>query len=124
MKKLFMIVLALTLSGCASMMNGDTQTIILKTYTIPAKVTVKKSQNDIIVTTIPTECIISTKTVIPSKLDEWVYGNVATLGLGLIEDLEGPAWKYDDVYTVKVKRDNACINNAKKLNEELLNLHQ
>ena len=137
-----MIVLALTLSGCASMMNGDTQTIILKTsdskrvkiklqndgkestYTIPAKVTVKKSQNDIIVTTIPTECIISTNTVIPSKLDEWVYGNVATLGLGLIEDLEGPAWKYDDVYTVKVKRDNACINNAKKLNEEILNLHQ
>ena len=142
MKKIIVLVVALLLSGCAHMMDGDSQTINLKTsdskrvkiklkndgkesvYTIPSKVKVKKSQNDIIITTVATECIIPTTTIIPSKIDEWLYANAANLGIGLIEDLKGPAWKYDDVYTVKVKRDEACINKAKKLNEEILNLHQ
>ena len=107
MKKILIFVLVFALNGCAYMQSGDTQTINLKTsdnkrvkaqvqsagstkeYMLPTKVKVKKSQHDIVVTTIATECIIPTTTVIPSKVDEWVWANVANLGVGLVKDLEG-----------------------------------
>lgn len=141
MKNLAIIIIAGVLSGCAYMANGDTQSIDFKTsdnkkvkaeikndditskHTLPSKITVKKSSNDLIVTTIGTECITPTKTVLQSSLDGWVWANIANLGLGLLIDLQGPAWKYDDSYTIKVNRDYECINRAKKINEEMLNLH-
>lgn len=141
MKKTVIFMLMFVLSGCAYMVNGDTQTIKLATsdnkhvkvrvkdadtetiYTLPTQITVKKSEQDIIVTTIATECIIPTQTIISSSVDEWTYANIANLGVGLIKDMQGSAWKYNDVYVIKVNRDSVCINKAKKLNDYMLNLH-
>ena len=131
----------LLLNGCAYIVNGDTQSIFLKTsdnkrvkavvkndkmettYMLPTTVTVPKSKNDLVITTVGTECITPTKTTVQSQVDGWVFGNVATLGLGLIKDSQGAMWKYDESYTVNVKRDNKCIKQAKELNDIMLNLH-
>lgn len=143
MKKMIIILmLSLTLNGCAYLVNGDNQVIDLKTsdskkvkvkvkndkvqstYTIPSKIDIKKSQNDLIITTIGTECIVPTQTIVKSSTDAWVWGNIATLGFGLIKDTDGAMWKYDNSYIVNVNRDNACIKKAKELNSEMLNLHR
>ena len=139
MKKL--LIFMLLLNGCAYIVNGDTQSIFLKTsdnkrvkavvkndkmettYMLPTTVTVPKSKNDLVITTVGTECITPTKTTVQSQVDGWVFGNVATLGLGLIKDSQGAMWKYDESYTVNVKRDNKCIKQAKELNDIMLNLH-
>ena len=135
MKKIIFMMMTLVLSGCASIMGDETQSINLRTsdnknvkvrvrdykneavYTIPGKVTVARSHNDLIVTTVNTDCITPTKTVIPSKIDpksEWIYTNVSK-----IEGL----WHYDDMYTINVKRDNSCMQKAKALNDEIFSLH-
>ena len=139
MKKL--ILLTLLLNGCAYMVNGDSQDIFLntsdhkrvkavvkndkmnQTYILPTTVRVPKSKEALVITTVGTECITPTKMTAESHVDNMVYGNVATLGLGLIKDSQGAMWKYDDKYTVRVKRDNKCIQNAKELNDVMKSLH-
>ena len=122
------------LNGCASIMDEGTQSINLRTsdnknvkvrvkdynkeaiYTIPGKITVTRSHNDLVVTTINTDCITPTITRIPSKIsekDRWIY-NVSKL-----EKL----WYYNDTYIINVRRDNFCMQKAKELNDEIFNLH-
>ncbi len=141
MKNIIMLSI-LILSGCAHVIHGDTQDIIIntsdkkrvkatvqndkmkKTYILPATITVPRSTQDLVVTTIGTDCITSTKINAASYIDPIAFGNVLTLGLGFIQDAKGAMWKYDNSYTINVKRDNACMNKVKKLNAEILNLHQ
>lgn len=141
MKKILIFLIIFVLNSCAYIVNGDTQTIDLKTsdnkkvkakieinneetiYTLPSTISVKKSPGNITVTTIGTECIIPTMTTISPYMDNMTWGNIATLGIGFIQDSKGAMWHYDDAYTIDVNRDEVCIKKAKELNNEIMNLH-
>lgn len=142
MKKILIFLSFVIVCGCAHVINGDNQTVFIQTsdskrvkanihngkadYTqiLPAYVEIPKSKTDLTITTINTECITSTTTLVKSKVDPVAYANIFTLGLGFIVDLYGSMWQYEKVLTVDVKRDNSCIQTAKKLNEEMAKLHK
>ena len=99
MKNILILLGVLILSSCAYMAHGDTQKISIHTndskkvkaivendkfkdtYILPINIEVPKSQSNIIVTTIGTECITPTQTIIESKVDEYTFANVFNLGL-------------------------------------------
>ena len=142
MKNILTLLSFVMVCGCAHIISGDNQIVFIQTsdskrvkanihnekadyiQILPAYIEIPKSKSDLTITTINTECITSTTTLAESKLDPVAYANIFTLGLGLIVDLDGSMWKYDEVLTIDVKRDNTCFQTAKKLNEEIAKLHE
>jgi hypothetical protein len=119
MKKLMLMVL---LSGCATIVdngpefinfntsNGEearvkiTSGIGMQYANIPNTVTFPKSSANIIVQTTGDECHNSATTVVPSKLNGWLIGNILFGGvIGLVVDFAtGNAYTYPSTAIVNI----------------------
>ncbi|EDT6682839.1 hypothetical protein UJ50_001712 [Salmonella enterica subsp. enterica] len=117
---------AVSLSGCCTVMDGKSQKVNLKTnapaiYTIknddgeqvaqgvaPATVTLKRGDAPYVVTMQRTDASQPTTGTINDNLNGWLWGNLIT-PLGLVLDfVQGSAWDLDKEVTVNTMAD---VNN-------------
>lgn len=117
---------AVSLSGCCTVMDGKSQKVNLKTnapaiYTIknddgeqvaqgvaPATVTLKRGDAPYVVTMQRTDASQPTTGTINDNLNGWLWGNIIT-PLGLVLDfVQGSAWDLDKEVTVNTQAD---VNN-------------
>ena len=118
MKKIFLMLAVLAMSGCASIMDGNTQNVNFITsngqsanatiYTkdgarqsrIPQSMTIKKSSEDIVIRTNRS----GTETRVPARLNNWFWGNIIFGGFfgSTTDACTGAMWKYDENVMVQV----------------------
>ena len=126
MKKLLVISL-IALSGCASIVDGGTQTVNLvassgdkvhakittpsgyQESTLPTVISTKKKNQDIIVN-VDDSCYEPTTQAVQPSLAPAFWGNVIIGGLiGSTTDFAtGAAWKYDNTNVVYVAKKASC----------------
>ncbi len=131
MKKLvLMLLMATTLSGCASVIKGKTKDINMLTNTgeeaevnvvsasgtqtvvIPSVVNVKKDNRPLTITVKETKCNRPTTTVASEKVEMWTFGNILLWVFGTTgtttDAMTGAMWDYDDSIVVPIYHKNTC----------------
>lgn len=124
---LFLIFLSL-LSGCATIVKSDHQSINFMTsnnqqveaiissangqipVTLPTALSVKNQKQDIIVNIKETQCTAPSTTIVPSKVHAWFWGNFIIGGLfgSTTDSVTGSMWSYDDNVIVSVVDKKQC----------------
>ncbi len=128
MKKILILVLVMAISGCASVIGGRNQHILLvpdndeevtamvttrdwsQELTLPATIYTRKTKKDIVVRIDENACHEKSYQTIASSLNPLILGNVIIGGvIGLIVDFStGAAWKFSKTETVHVKNKETC----------------
>lgn len=129
MKKLFITFLAATsLSGCASIVEGDYKTVNVSTSNgetvnasvftkegeknvqLPSAVTVRRDSQDLTITVKEDACVNSTTSINSSRIEPWFWGNLLTGGIfgSTTDSMTGDMWTYDDNITVYVDKKSSC----------------
>lgn len=129
MKKIFFLMLALaSLSGCATIVSGPSQTMNISTSNgkqanvivtgkngtmptlIPQAISVEKSSRDIVINISEAECILPSTTIVRSHLNPWFWGNFIFGGLlgSTTDAATGAAWEYDSNIMVNVVSKDGC----------------
>lgn len=116
------------LSGCASIVEGDYQTINIATSNgknveasifakngeqkiqLPGVVTVRRDKQNLTITVKEDACVNSTTTVSSSRVEPWFWGNLLTGGIfgSTTDSMTGDMWAYDDNITVIVDSKAFC----------------
>mgnify|MGYP000316308788 FL=1 len=127
-KVLTMLLIATTLSGCASIIKGGNQNINIMTSDgeninatifskagmmdtqLPRLVSVQKDSQDITIRVKEDKCHQETVTVVNSHVEPWFWGNILSGGvLGSTTDSStGAMWKYDETVVVTPNKKNTC----------------
>ena len=127
-------VVALQLTGCATIFTGGSQTINLSTGSseevaakvvtadgemnvrLPQAISVPKSHKAITVTVEGNECAESTTTTVQAKLQPWFLGNILIGGLigSTTDSISGAAWQYDSNVLVKPQPKDCDKSKAEK----------
>lgn len=128
MKKISIFVLALAVSGCASIIDGKHQNVNLvpstsgkvvatvispsgvQEVTLPAVIHTERSKEDIIVKIEESKCYEESTQTVSSSVNPVILGNVITGGLlGSTTDVAtGAAWEYDKSTIIYVNKKNTC----------------
>jgi len=129
MKKLSILLLATSiLSGCASIIEGQSQNINITTSNnknvdariftksgiqeikLPHHMTVQKNSQDITIHVKDGTCNKESTTVVKSRLEPWFWGNLITGGIvgSTTDSVTGAMWKYDETVIVHVDEKNSC----------------
>ncbi len=131
MKKL-LVLSALGLTACASIIDGGPDTISLMTsdgsrvkaevnskygmqqITLPTFITVPKSCSDITVHVLEDEDVYPTNAIVSSSVNPWVFGNIIFGGLiGLaVDGVGGKMCTYDNSAIIPVSRETPLKRNA------------
>jgi len=127
MRNYLLLLLAITLVGCATITKGTTQTVAIDTPGVPGATCTIQTQNgpqmvltpgSVVLTkgsaALPIqctkECYVNGSSIIPSGTETMAAGNVVfggVLGLG-VDAATGAMNKYPDVVTVAMAPDPAC----------------
>lgn len=130
MKKILLILLlAASVSACASIIDGRTQNINLvpskgenveatvmskagiQNVKLPQTISLQKNSQDIAINIKSSKCVSPSTTVSRSRLNPWFWGNIIFGGLfGSSTDAgTGAMWSYDDTVTVPVDKKDNCV---------------
>ena len=128
MKKILIFALAITVSGCASIIDGTSQNINLmpnvsdkvpatvvtsdgeQKVTLPTVIHTDKSKKDIIVNIDENSCYEASTQAVQSSIDPVILGNLITGGVfGSTTDFAtGAAWEYDKSAIIHVNKKDTC----------------
>ncbi|SHK19686.1 hypothetical protein SAMN05444159_2675 [Bradyrhizobium lablabi] len=127
MRKRAIILLALLVTGCATITKGTTQTVAVDTPGVPGAVCTIQTQNGPQMVSTPgtvvlskgsaplpiqctKECYAMGSSIIPSGTETMAAGNVVfggVIGLG-VDAASGAMNKYPDIVTVAMMPDQTC----------------
>lgn len=129
MKKLvLMLLMATTLSGCASVIKGKTQNINVTTpngkdveatvftsagmqeMQLPRVIAVPKDSQDITINVKEGKCHKETVSTVPSHIEPWFFGNILSGGIlgSTTDSITGAMWRYDEQVTVTIDEKISC----------------
>lgn len=129
MKKFLLVALsAATLSGCASIIQGNSQMVNITTTNgerieavifskagmmetqLPQNVSVKRASQDLTIRIKEDNCYEETVTTVNSHIEPWFWGNLLSAGvLGSTTDsTTGAMWKYDETVVINPNKKSTC----------------